>query len=293
MDSLGRGRMELTARADYNDRFTMRIGAHVSVAGSLEWAALHAEKIGANTIQIFSSSPRTWRGVKLDPGEVLRFAKARERLDIKPLVVHANYLVNMAAADDSIWEKSVLAFREELGRSIQLGADYVVVHPGSAKGQTAQQAMERFAAGLVVAGQGVKSASLSVLLEISAGQGHAVGARWQELVAMRTMLEGRVDFGVGYCLDTAHCFAAGVDFFEAAEGLGLERIPVIHTNDSKVPAGSHVDRHEYIGRGHIGEAAFGRILRDERFRDRAFILETPFEEDGDDAAQVAILRQLS
>ncbi|MEZ5355511.1 MAG: deoxyribonuclease IV [Bryobacteraceae bacterium] len=271
----------------------MRIGAHVSVAGSLEGAAIHAGKIGANTIQIFSSSPRMWRGARLDPAEVARFAKARDRFDVSPLVVHANYLVNMAAAGDGIWEKSVVAFREELGRSIQLGADHVVVHPGSAKGQTAEQGMERFAAGLVVAGQGVKSAKLSVLLEITAGQGQALGARWEELAAIRRMVEGRVDFAVGYCLDTAHCCAAAVDFFEAAEGLGIERIPVIHANDSKVPWGSHVDRHEYIGRGHIGEDAFARILKDRRFRDKAFILETPFEEEGDDAAQVAILRRLA
>ncbi|MEZ5400633.1 MAG: deoxyribonuclease IV [Bryobacteraceae bacterium] len=271
----------------------MRIGAHVSVAGSLEGAALHAEKIGASTIQIFSSSPRQWRGSRLDPAEVKRFALARARLDVRPLVVHANYLVNMASADDTIWRKSAAAFREELGRCVQLGADYLVVHPGSAKGQPVEEAMARLAAGLAVAGHGVRSATLRVLLEITAGQGQALGSRWEELAALREMSQGQVEFEVAYCLDTAHCFAAGIDFFEAAEGLGIERVPVIHMNDSKAPWRSRVDRHEFIGRGHIGEEPFGRILRDRRFHDKAFILETPFEEEGDDAAQVEILRRLA
>jgi deoxyribonuclease-4 len=271
----------------------MRIGAHLSVAGSLEGAAERADRIGANTMQIFSSSPRTWRGAKIDPHEAARFAKARKRFDIAPLVVHANYLVNLASADDGIWQMSALAFREELARSLQLGVDYVVVHPGSAKNQSVEEAFDRFAAAIEVAGRGVESEKMAVLLEITAGQGQVLGSRWEELAELRRISRERVGFPIGYCLDTAHCFASGVDFFEAAEGLGIAHIPVIHMNDSKAPWGSRVDRHEFIGRGHIGEGAFQRILTDRRFRDKAFILETPFEDEGDDLMQVEILRRLS
>lgn len=235
-----------------------------------------------------------WRGSRPAAEDVKRFRAARAELDIKPLVVHANYLINLASVDETIRGKSILAFREELLRCLMVGADYLVVHPGNYKDQTAETGVGAVALGLMESAEGVPaSGGLMVLLENTAGQGASLGSRPSELEAIRALAADKFPFRLGYCLDTCHAHASGLDFIQAAERLGFDNVPVIHANDSKTPRGSRVDRHENIGKGHLGEAEFAALFAHPRLRSKAYILETPFEEDGDDAKDIAALRRLA
>lgn len=280
----------------------MRIGIHTSIAGSLDNAALKAAELGANTFQIFSASPRMWKAKPPCADEIRRMKEARMRLDLVPLVVHDNYLINLASADPGIHRRSIEAFRGELERAAAIGAEYLVAHPGSYKGQSPEQATERFAASLARAAARVNTNGLMLLLENTAGSGSALGSRFEELARLHELAAESTDLAIGYCLDTAHCLAAGYDVAtakglretvaEAERVLGLERVRVIHANDSRTPLGSRVDRHEHIGRGHIGADGFRRILRHPKLRNKPFILETPVEEEGDDKRNIETLKTL-
>lgn len=280
---------------------TKRLGFHAGSAGTLEKTAERAAELGANAMQIFSASPRMWYAPAPDKTQALLLERARERLGITPLVIHANYLINLCSADDEIRAKSIKAFRGEITRGIALGAEYLVFHPGSSKGLTVEEAIIRGAAGLLEAVQGLESERLGILFENAAGQGSAVGAKLEEIAALHALTTGKVGFRLGYCLDTCHLFAAGFDisteaglvatFTHAEAVLGLAHVPVIHTNDSKTALGSHVDRHDNIGAGLIGLEAFRRILNAPELKDKTFILETPTENEGD-RRDLALLRSL-
>lgn len=281
---------------------SLRIGIHTSIAGSLEKAALKAAELGANTFQIFSASPRMWRAAMPEPAAIRRLQEARERLDLAPLAVHDNYLINLAAADPGIRSRSIMAFRGELERALAIGAEYLVAHPGSYRGATLEKGIETLAASLARAARGIKGDRLMLLLENTAGSGCSIGSRFEELAAVRELAAKRTDLPVGYCLDTAHCLAAGYDVSsavglrrtvrEAGRVLGLDNVRVIHTNDSKAPPGSHIDRHEHIGEGYIGETGFRRILAHPQLRGKAFILETPIDREGDDRRNMETLKRL-
>jgi deoxyribonuclease-4 len=270
---------------------TFRAGVHVSIAASFEQAALDAHRIGCTAFQIFSASPRMWRASLPSLPACARLRLTRENLDLKPLVIHDNYLINLASADAAIRAKSIQAFRGELERAILLGAEYLVAHPGSYKNQSLEQSLLHFADSLEKASHGIETKALTLLLENTAGQGSAIGSRLEELAAIRLLSRDRVGYGIGYCLDTAHLLAAGYDITassgledtlaQADTVLNLDRVPVLHLNDSKAPLGSRVDRHEHIGKGHIGAHAFARLLQHKKLRGKAFILETPVEEEGD------------
>lgn len=272
---------------------TLRIGAHFSVSGSLEQSARSAHKVGANTLQIFTSSPRMWRGSRPNADDVKRFAAARAELDLTPLVSHANYLINLASIDPTIRGKSVQAFREELLRCMLIGVDFLVVHPGNYKDQSVETGIAAVALGIMEAAEGLPDTNLTLLLENTAGQGASLGSRPKELAMIRALTEGKLPFRTGYCLDTCHCFASGVEFIESAEMLGFDNVHVIHANDSKAARGSRVDRHEKIGKGCIGEAPFQEILRHPELRKKAYILEVPCEEDAEFADDIAVLRRLA
>jgi deoxyribonuclease-4 len=271
----------------------LRIGIHTSIASSLASAAEKAAALGCNTFQIFSASPRMWRGSKLDPAEVRLFREAREKHDLFPLVIHDNYLINLPSADPVVRERSIEAFRAEMQRAMALGAEYLVAHPGSYRGQTPEQAIQVFAGSLAAAARGLRCDGLSVLIENTAGGGCALGSEPAELLELRRLASERVDFPIGFCIDTAHCFAAGLDFFAVLQAVGLEAVQVIHCNDSRSGFGSRLDRHEHIGKGGIGLEGFRRILSDRRLRRKAFILETPVEKPGDDRRNVRVLKALA
>jgi len=281
----------------------LRIGIHTSIAGSLEKAALKAAELGANTFQMFSASPRTWRASMPAKHEIAALRRARERLDLYPLAIHANYLINLASLDPVIREKSVDGFRAELERAVAIGAEYLITHPGSYKGQSLEQAIAAFALGMAEAANDCAASGVTVLLENTAGSGFHIGCRLDELRLIRDLLARETDLKLGYCLDTCHLLAAGCDIarkpglektvMEADRILGLENVKVIHANDSKMPLGSHMDRHANIGEGHIGTEGFHRILTHTKLRDKAFILETPVDEKGDDRRNMEMLKKLA
>jgi deoxyribonuclease-4 len=281
----------------------MRIGIHTSTAGALVNAAHKAVELGANCFQIFSASPRMWRATPPQAAQVALMKIARAEHDLRPLAIHDSYLINLAAADAEIRGKSIAAFRAELTRAIAIGAEYLVMHPGSAKAhETLEQALETLAASLAQAARGLEAPGFTLLFENTAGGGASIGRTLEELKTLSAMAGPRLPFPTGYCLDTCHLYAAGYDVStekglaetvkQAAKLLGLERVALIHVNDSKGQLNSHLDRHENIGKGHIGREGFRRIVNHPKLRDKAFILETPIDNEGDDQRNVDALKAL-
>lgn len=280
----------------------MRIGIHCSTSGALVNAAKKARELGANCLQIFSGSPRMWKAV-MPPGEAIEEMRMyRAEHGLAPLVIHDSYLINCASADEVIRGKSIAAMRGELERAIAIGAEYLVMHPGSAKDQTLESGIETLADSLEEAARGLRAEGFQLLLENTAGAGATIGRTLEELSAIRELVSGRLPFEVGYCLDTCHLYASGFDVAtkKGLEGvvadvervLGLERVPVIHVNDSKGGFASRLDRHANIGEGHIGLEGFRRILNHPKLREKAFVLETPIDNEGDDQRNVDALKSL-
>jgi len=235
--------------------------------------------------------------------EIAALRRARQRLDLYPLAIHANYLINLASLDPIIRKKSIDGFRGELERAAAIGAEYLVTHPGSYKGQPVEQAIAAFALGMAEAANVCGTSGVTVLLENTAGSGFHIGCGLDELRLIRDLVARECDLKIGYCLDTCHLLASGCNIAtdagleetvaEAGRVLGLENVKVIHANDSKTPLGSHIDRHACIGEGHIGAEGFHRILTHTKLRDKAFILETPVDEEGDDRRNVEMLKKLA
>ena len=285
---------------------SLRIGIHTSIAGGYVNALESAHKLGCNALQIFSASPRMWAGgpSRIPEVEATAFRARREALGLGPLVIHANYLINLAAQQPMLRTRSIQSFHDELVRGIALGADFVVVHPGSCSDCKPDQAARLAMESIKQAAKNLPPTSLRILLENTAGMGTALGARLEELGEMLNALHS---LQVGACLDTAHLFAAGYDIKSEAglastlelidSVIGLERVPVFHVNDSKIPLAGRVDRHEHIGKGKIGEQAFRRFLTHPRLGaavpeglpGRAFLAETPIDDPGDDRRNVAAI----
>jgi len=279
-----------------------RLGIHTSIAGALERSAVKAVELGANTFQIFSSSPRQWKGSIHTPAAIKLLHRERERHDLTPLVIHDNYLINLAAADEGVRHKSIEAFRGELERAIAIGAEYLVAHPGNYRGQTVEQGLLHFLEGVAEAAKSLKFDKLMLLVEGTVGAGAQLGGRFEELHVIRDYATRMTDLPVGFCLDTCHLLASGHDI-ATAEGLeqtiaeadrilGLDHVRIIHANDSKGARGSHIDRHANIGEGYIGLDGFRGILTHPRLRSKAFILETPVDKDGDDRRNLETLKSL-
>ena len=281
----------------------MRIGIHTSTAGALVNAANKALELGANCFQIFSASPRQWRATPPDPAQVAAMKAKRAECDLTPLVIHDSYLINLAASDEEIRAKSIAAFRGELERAVTIGAEYLVMHPGSAKGyENPEDAFGVLAKSLEAAAKGIRGKGFTLLFENTAGGGSTLGRSFDELKTLRALAGPRLPFPTGFCLDTCHLFVSGYDVStkkgldetvrQAAGLLGLENIPVIHANDSKGALHSKLDRHENIGAGHIGLEGFRRILNHPQLLDKAFVLETPIDNEGDDQRNVDTLKSL-
>jgi deoxyribonuclease-4 len=274
-----------------------KIGYHAPIAGGLHTALLNSHERRCNTVQIFSRNPRGWMAKPLAHEEVERFRAVRAETKISPVVIHANYLINLAAADDYMREKSIASFREELERGIVLGADYLVVHPGSAKGASEADGIRTCAESLKIASDGIDLSSFRILLENTAGQGACIGHRFEHL---REIIEACPELDLGVCFDTAHAFTAGYDLREVDgttatiqsldKNVGTTNVRAVHFNDSKAEYNSHVDRHWHIGRGHIGRDALCRIAQHSKLAHAAFLLETPQDDPKDEKRNLAALR---
>lgn len=289
---------------------SLRIGIHTSIAGSHINALESARKLGCNALQIFSASPRMWQGgsARIPEVDAAAFRARRVELGLGPLVIHANYLINLAAVQPMLRTRSIQAFQDELVRGVALGADFLVVHPGSRGDASPAQAIQTVIESVKQAANRVPLDGLCILIENTAGMGTAIASRLEELA---DILAGLGGVPAAACLDTAHLFAAGYDIKSKAglastieqvdSTVGLGNIPVFHANDSKIPLGGRVDRHENIGEGEIGSEAFRRILTHPRLGasphaglpGRAFLLETPIDNPGDDRRNVAKLWDLA
>lgn len=279
----------------------MRVGVHTSIAGALENAAHHAKKIGCDTFQMFSANPRGWKALEPSVEAYDRFRAARAKYKLAPVVIHDNYLINLAAADPVIRKRSVAAFRREVERAVSLGAEYLVTHPGSAKGSTMSEGIRRCVKSLKEATAQLALDGLIILIENTAGQGSVIGRSFEEVAEIIAGVKD--ELSVGACIDTAHCFEAGYPI-HTQRGLaelvklleltiGMANVKVIHANDSKTPFASHADRHEHIGRGYIGQEGFRRIVQHPQLQGLPFICETPVDRPGDDKRNVRMIRKLA
>jgi deoxyribonuclease IV len=274
----------------------------MSIAGGVDRAPLRGREAGCDTIQLFTKSNRQWRARPLAGHEIQAFKRSLETTGIAPVVAHDCYLLNLAAPKAPLWKQSVAAFREELERAEQLGIPYLVTHPGSHGGAGEGDGMARVAEALNVLHASLPRHRVQVLLETTAGQGTSLGYRFEQLAAILQQVEAADRVGV--CLDTCHLFAAGYDIRsqagyrrttrELAACLGMSRVKAVHLNDSRQDLGSRVDRHEHIGEGRLGLAAFGWIINDARLRKVPMILETPKGSDpiAADRRNLARLRSL-
>jgi len=280
-----------------------RIGVHLGTAGGAANAVERAREIGANTFQIFSSSPRMWRAPKVDPKQAERMRELRAALDVGPLVIHTSYLVNVCSQSDEIRKKSVAAFRGEIERALQFGAEYLVLHPGSWKGMTREEGLKLAADSIERAIDGLpwQGTGFHILIENTAGAEFSLGGSFEQVAELVALLRSHAPVGV--CLDTCHTHVAGYDLV-SAEGyeetmrqagamMGFDAVRVWHCNDAKAARGSKLDRHEHIGQGTMGVEPFRRLLNDPRFAHCAFIAETPVDEPGDEERNVRVLKSLA
>jgi deoxyribonuclease IV len=280
----------------------MLLGAHMSVSGGLSLAFERAQSIGINTMQVFTKNQNRWEQKPASPDEIARWFSARQATGISPVVSHAAYLINMGSPDDALWNRSVNAMIDEVTRAEQLGILGVVIHPGAHMGAGEEAGIARIVAALDRVHAATPGYRSLTLLEATAGQGSALGYRFEQLRAMR---EGAAEPDrVGFCFDTCHVFAAGYDIrtpetyaetmAEFERLLGLDRLKCFHFNDSKKGLGARVDRHDAIGTGMLGVAPFGFILNDPRFSAVPMILETPKSEDmHEDVENLRVLRGLA
>lgn len=282
---------------------TQRIGIHLSTSGGVFRAAERAHEIGANTFQIFSSSPRMWRSARLEPSHCEQMRRLRLQYGCAPLVIHTSYLVNLCSQSEIVREKSIAAFRAEVERALALGAEYLVLHPGSWKGLTRESGLALAADSIARAIDGVAldACDFRVLIENTAGAEFSLGGSFEQVAELINRLRGIVPTGA--CLDTCHCHVAGYDLLSAAgyeemvalirNTIGLDTVRVWHMNDAKAPCGSRLDRHQHIGQGTMGLEPFRRLLHDARFAHCAFIAETPVDEAEDDRRNVETMLRLA
>jgi deoxyribonuclease IV len=281
-----------------------RIGIHLSTAGGVFRAAERAREIGATTFQIFSSSPRMWRAAQIPADHCARMRTLRHQTGCAPLVIHTSYLVNLCSASPVVRNKSVAAFRSEVERALALGAEYLVLHPGSWRGLTRDEGLALAAGSIAEATEGLlrtdEPACLRILIENTAGAEFSLGGSFEQVAVLLDRLRPVVS--VGACLDTCHCHVAGYDLVTApgyeetvlliGRTIGFDRVCVWHMNDAKAPRGSKLDRHEHIGQGTLGLAPFRRLLNDPRFAHCAFIAETPVDEEDDDRRNLQTMLSL-
>jgi deoxyribonuclease IV len=280
-----------------------RIGMHLSTAGGVFTAAERAQAMGANTFQIFSSSPRMWRPAQISADHCQQMKRLREEYDCSPLVIHASYLINLCSQSEEVRANSIAAFRGEVDRALALGAEFLVLHPGSWRGMTRDQGLELAANSIeaAIAGLPWQNCSFRILIENTAGAEFSLGGSFDQVGELVGRLGSVAPVGV--CLDTCHVHVAGYDLvtpegYEAtiaqvAGLIGLDNVRVWHMNDAKAPLGSKLDRHQHIGEGTLGFEPFRRLLNDSRFEHCAFIAETPVDEEGDQERDLLALQSLA
>ena len=280
---------------------TVLLGAHMSIAGGVHTAIERAVRIGCTALQMFVKNNNQWKGKALSDEDVATYKDALSKARIGPVVVHDTYLINLCASDRSILRKSRDALTDELQRCEKLGVDYLNFHPGAHMGRGEKEGIERIAESLNMIHTRTKGFRVKSVIESTAGQGTALGYKFEQLKDMIDLVDEQERMAV--CIDTCHIFAAGYDivseegyhrtFREFDDIIGLDRLVAFHVNDSKRELGSRVDRHEHVGKGKIGLEGFRLIMNDERFVNIPKILETPKSDDmHEDVENMAVLKGL-
>ncbi len=276
----------------------MRIGAHISIAGGVAKTVDRAKAAGCEAVQIFSGNPRGWKIVPFDPAAAVEFRRRCREEEIYPVFIHSPYLINLSAPDPEIYEKSLAAFRDDLRRSDLLGADGFVIHVGYHRGEGMEAGVAKMADSLRETLSALPDLKTTILLENTASAGSSLGHRFENIAEIIT----RAGTGekLGFCFDTCHAFVSGYDVSSAAgldgtleeidRRIGLNRLKLVHFNDSKYGLGSRRDRHQHIGEGEIGRAGMRRIARHPLLRDKALILETPKKTPGDAPRNIALVK---
>lgn len=280
------------------------LGAHQSIAGGYHRAVERAVAAGCECLQIFTKSSNRWQSPPLTDEQVSQFQAALLRSPVRRVIGHTAYLINVASPDSALWQKSLESLADEYERADRLGLEALVLHPGSAVSQDADAAIRRVAEAINRLFDRFPRARPLLLLETTAGQGSTLGSSFEELAAIIELTEQSHRLGV--CWDTCHMLAADYPL-DTPDGwnatvrwfhrvVGLERLRAVHLNDSRTPRGSRVDRHEHIGRGHIGLETFRRLLHDPRVNHLPMFLETPKGNHDDgrdwDVVNLAVLRDL-
>lgn len=278
------------------------IGVHLSTSGGVAAAVRNAWSIGANTLQIFSSSPRMWRASTISAEQRELTRAARTECNIAPLVIHTSYLVNVCSQTNEVREKSVACFRGEIERALALGAEYLVIHPGSFRGMTRKRGLAHASESIAKAIDGLpwQSTNFHILIENTAGAEFSLGGSFEQVAELVEHL--RPHAPVAACLDTCHTHVAGYDVVSEAgwaetlaqieRTIGCDAVRVWHCNDAKAERGSKLDRHQHIGEGKIGRGPFRRLLQEPKFAHAAFIAETPVDAPGDEQRNLNALREL-
>jgi deoxyribonuclease-4 len=277
------------------------LGAHMSIAGGLYRALERGRDSGCSVVQIFLKNQLQWKAKPYSPEEIGAFKAAWKETGMRQVFAHSSYLINLAAPEPPEWTRAVEAFHDELERAEALGLPFVIIHPGSHRGQGAEAGVARIVRALDEVASRTRGYRVMVLLENTAGGGHTIGRSFEELAAL---LGGvKVPERVGVCLDTCHLFTAGYDLrsprgyraamTSCARLIGIRRVRAFHLNDAKAPLGSGLDRHEKIGLGKLGVGAFRLLMTDRRFARVPMALETPKDpEPKADRDALALLRRL-
>jgi deoxyribonuclease-4 len=277
------------------------LGAHTSIDGGIHTAHERGMRIGCTTIQLFTKNNTQWAAKALSEEEIEKYKALERKSRIRPVVAHSSYLINLCAKDPVVLKKSQQEFKDELNRCELLKIPYLVFHPGSHMGRGEREGIQRIAESLNLLHEQTKDHRVKSVLELTAGQGTAIGYRFEHLQEIIDEIEAKERVAV--CADTCHLFAAGYDIstetgyentFEEFDAIiGLDRLVVLHVNDSKREVGSRVDRHEHIGKGRIGNTAFRLLMNDARFVRIPKILETPKNRDmHEDVMNLRKLRRL-
>ncbi|MCB0213883.1 MAG: deoxyribonuclease IV, partial [Anaerolineae bacterium] len=268
----------------------MLLGAHLSVAGGVDKSFKRAVDLNCTAFQIFTKSNRQWSAKALKPEEIDLYHQQQGETGIEPVVCHASYLLNLGTPDDALWHKSINALVIELERCEVLKIPYLVIHPGAHMKTGVAAGVARVSAGLDIVHERLPDVQVKVALENTAGQGTTLGSNFEELKTIIDACHQKERLAV--CFDTCHALASGYEFRTPAayqamidqfdRAVGLDRLTVVHVNDSEKDLASHVDRHAHIGEGCIGLEPFGYFLNDPHFEKVPFLLETPVDKDPDD-----------
>lgn len=279
----------------------LRLGAHMSIAGGLHNAFERAQQVDSDAVQIFTKNQRQWNAKPIADEDAELFRERQKETGIHPVVAHNSYLVNMASPKDDLWEKSVVAQRDELERCELLGVPYLVSHPGAHTGSGREAGIKQIIKALDRLHEELPGYNVMTLLETTAGQGTSIGGSFEDIAELIAGVAHPERLGV--CMDTCHIFVAGYDcrtpdtYAETMqkfnEIIGLDKLLAIHLNDSKGELGSNRDRHDYIGHGEIGVQGFRNFMNDQRLKDLPGLLETDKSEDlHEDREAIELLRSL-